>query len=91
MAQLEEALATQPVIEQAKGILMVLRNWSEDEAFAAPRQVSQRTNLKRHDVAEVVVAAGSGGSAAVPQATTAAVLAELNVSGIVPQEIPDER
>ncbi|MEW2505905.1 MULTISPECIES: ANTAR domain-containing protein [unclassified Amycolatopsis] len=80
--QLEQALATRPVIEQAKGMLMVLRSWPEDAAFAALREASQHTNVKLHDVAEVVVAAGAGGKAAVPEETTAAVLAELKAAGI---------
>ncbi len=57
--QLREALETQPVIEQAKGMLMLLRTLSADEAFAALKKVSQHTNVKLHDVATVIVAAGS--------------------------------
>ncbi|WP_181776525.1 ANTAR domain-containing protein [Amycolatopsis pittospori] len=57
--QLREALATQPVIEQAKGMFMLLRGWSAAEAFAALRAISQNTNVKLHDVATVIVAAGT--------------------------------
>lgn len=57
--QLEEALATLPVIEQAKGMLMVLRNWNSHQAFRALREISQNTNVKLHDVAAIVVASGS--------------------------------
>ncbi|MEU4675233.1 ANTAR domain-containing protein [Amycolatopsis sp. NPDC023774] len=82
LKQLEHALATRPVIEQAKGMLMVLRSWSADDAFAALREVSQHTNVKLHDVAAVVVAAGTRRPAAVPENTTAAVLAGLRSAGI---------
>ena len=57
--QLERALSTQPAIEQAKGMLMLLRSWTSEEAFTALRVVSQRTNVKLHDVATVIVASGS--------------------------------
>ncbi|MEU4674651.1 ANTAR domain-containing protein [Amycolatopsis sp. NPDC023774] len=33
-------MASQPVIEQAKGMLMLLRNCSADEAFDALRKAS---------------------------------------------------
>ncbi|MEV0074482.1 MULTISPECIES: ANTAR domain-containing protein [unclassified Amycolatopsis] len=80
--QLEDALATRPVIEQAKGMLMVLRTCSADDAFTALREISQHTNVKLHDVAAVVVAAGTRSTAAVPQETTAAVLVELKSAEI---------
>ncbi|KOV83340.1 ANTAR domain-containing protein [Nocardia sp. NRRL S-836] len=57
--QLRKALSTQPVIEQAKGMLMLNRNWSADEAFTALRDISQHTNTKLHDVAAAIVACGS--------------------------------
>ncbi len=59
LAQLREALATQPVIEQAKGMIMLLRRSSPEEAFATLREISQYLNVKLRDVAAVVVAAGS--------------------------------
>ncbi|MEW2502470.1 ANTAR domain-containing protein [Amycolatopsis sp. NPDC047767] len=89
--RLEDALATRPVIEQAKGMLMVLRSWSADDAFTALREVSQHTNVKLHDVAAVVVAAGTRRTAAMPQETTAAVLAELKSAGIWSAERTDHR
>ncbi|WP_410596132.1 ANTAR domain-containing protein [Amycolatopsis sp. lyj-23] len=59
IANLRDALDTQPVIEQAKGMLMLVRGWTAAAAFAALRAVSQRTNVKLHKVATIVVAAGS--------------------------------
>ncbi|MEU4670402.1 ANTAR domain-containing protein [Amycolatopsis sp. NPDC023774] len=73
--QLEAALATRPVIEQAKG--MLVRSWTEDEAFEALREVSQHTNVKLHDVATVVVASGAGAKPELPAEIADAVLAEL--------------
>nr|WP_221471683.1 ANTAR domain-containing protein [Amycolatopsis umgeniensis] len=78
---LNTALASQPVIEQAKGMIMLLRNWSADRAFAALRQVSQHTNAKLHDVAAVVVAAGTSAEPSdIDDETTRLVLAETRLS-----------
>ncbi|MBE1494079.1 hypothetical protein H4696_001179 [Amycolatopsis lexingtonensis] len=57
--QLRDALDTQPVIEQAKGMFMLIHGWSTDEAFTALREISQHANVKLRDVATVVDAAGS--------------------------------
>ncbi|WP_410595635.1 ANTAR domain-containing protein [Amycolatopsis sp. lyj-23] len=59
MEQLKEALATQPVIEQAKGMIMLARTCTSDEAFVVLREISQDTNVKVHDVAAVIVACAS--------------------------------
>jgi hypothetical protein len=69
-AQLREALASLPVIEQAKGMVMLLRGCSAAEAFAALVGVSQRSNVKLRDVAAVVVAAGSEAGPAMADAET---------------------
>jgi hypothetical protein len=55
-ARLQARLASMPVIEQAKGILMAQYGWPEDRAFAALRQVSQRENVKVRDLAAAIVA-----------------------------------
>ncbi|WP_410575392.1 ANTAR domain-containing protein [Amycolatopsis sp. cmx-4-61] len=76
--QLRDALDTQPVIEQAKGMLMLVRGWTATTAFDALRKISQRTNVKLHDVAAVVVAAGSRAeTTSVHAETSALVLEEL--------------
>jgi GAF domain-containing protein len=54
--QLEEALSTRAVIEQAKGILMVRAGCDEDAAFDLLRRTSQHQNRKLRDVAASVVA-----------------------------------
>ncbi|MEV6650963.1 ANTAR domain-containing protein [Streptomyces sp. NPDC051219] len=55
VGQLENALRSRPVIDQASGILMHVLGCGADEAFATLRRISQRTNRKLADVAEAVV------------------------------------
>jgi hypothetical protein len=55
-ARLQARLASMPVIEQAKGILMAQHGCPEDKAFAVLRQVSQRKNIKVRDLAASIVA-----------------------------------
>jgi len=55
-ARLEARLASMPVIEQAKGILMAQYGWPEERAFDALRRASQRENVKVRDLAASVVA-----------------------------------
>ena len=55
-ARLQARLASMPVIEQAKGILMARYGWREDQAFEALRRVSQRENIKVRDLAACIVA-----------------------------------
>jgi GAF domain-containing protein len=53
--QLEEALSTRGVIEQAKGILVAEQGCSADEAFEILVRASQRSHTKLHDVADQLV------------------------------------
>jgi hypothetical protein len=55
-ARLQAQLASMPVIEQAKGIIMARYGWSEDQAFDALRRASQRDNVKVRDLAAAIVA-----------------------------------
>ena len=55
-ARLQARLATMPVIEQAKGILMAQYGWAADRAFEVLRRVSQRENVKVRDLAASIVA-----------------------------------
>jgi GAF domain-containing protein len=50
-SQLEDALSTRGVIEQAKGVLIAEQGCSDDEAFEMLVKASQRTHTKLHDVA----------------------------------------
>ena len=52
---LRRKLETQPVIEQAKGILMVCHGVSADDAFDLLRRWSQDSNTKLHQVAQAIV------------------------------------
>ncbi|MEV6909089.1 GAF and ANTAR domain-containing protein [Amycolatopsis sp. NPDC051071] len=49
--QLRTALTTRAVIDQAKGILMAIRQISADEAFTLLVEQSQRENIKLRDLA----------------------------------------
>lgn len=51
VTQLEEAIASRAVIEQAKGVLMALHGLEDQEAFEMLRRESQRTNVKLREVA----------------------------------------
>ncbi len=52
---LSQALEHRSVIEQAKGMLMVVRHCDEDAAFDQLRIASQQTNTKLHEVARRLV------------------------------------
>ncbi|MCU1489245.1 MAG: hypothetical protein JWM85_650 [Acidimicrobiaceae bacterium] len=54
-ANLEAALESRGVIDQAKGILMGRDGCSADEAFEFLRRASQRANRKVHDLAQEIV------------------------------------
>ncbi len=54
--QLEQAMASRAVIEQAKGVLMAMRGLDEHAAFEWLRQTSQTRNVKVRTLAEQVLA-----------------------------------
>ncbi|WP_089154419.1 GAF and ANTAR domain-containing protein [Micromonospora sp. NBS 11-29] len=58
--QMQEAMRSRAVIEQAKGILMGERRCSADEAFALLSKLSQDSNRKVREVAEALVATAAG-------------------------------
>jgi AmiR/NasT family two-component response regulator len=63
-ARMAARLDSQPVIEQAKGILIAQVGCTPDEAFAMLRAASQRTNVRVRDLAhEIVDRAASRGPA----------------------------
>lgn len=64
--QLEEALVSRAVIDQAKGVLMAQRRCSADEAFEILRTASQRHNRKLRDLARDLVEAIHNGHALPP-------------------------
>ena len=60
--QMQAAMESRAVIEQAKGIVMGERRCSADEAFAVLAKLSQETNRKVRDVASALVASAHGRS-----------------------------
>jgi GAF domain-containing protein len=57
--QMQAAMQSRAVIEQAKGILIGSRHCTPDEAFAILVRLSQDTNRKLRDVATALVASAS--------------------------------
>ena len=55
--QLNEAIASRAVIEQAKGVLMAEHGIDDDAAFSRLREDSQRRNVKLRDIARQIVEA----------------------------------
>ena len=55
-ARLQAQLASLPVIEQAKGIIIAQCGWDADQAFDAIRRASQRENIKVRELAARIVA-----------------------------------
>jgi PAS domain S-box-containing protein len=55
VANLETALTSRAVIDQAKGMLMVTLHIDADEAFARLAKLSSRLNVKLRDLARLVV------------------------------------
>ena len=55
--RLHARMASMPVIEQAKGIIMAQFGWAADEAFDALRRASQQRNLRIRDLAAEIVSA----------------------------------
>ena len=58
--QLDAALVTRPVIEQAKGVLVLARQATPDQAFAELRHASQHHNVKLNALAAALVEVASG-------------------------------
>jgi len=77
-ARLQARLASMPVIEQAKGIIMAQCGWPEDQAFDALRRASQRANIKVRDLAAQVVAKTVSSASAQRQASPARTAAPVN-------------
>ena len=58
--QLQEALTSRAIIEQAKGVLMAERRCSADDAFEILKRESQSANRKVRDIAADIVGAATG-------------------------------
>ncbi|GAA4557409.1 ANTAR domain-containing protein [Pseudonocardia xishanensis] len=80
VTQLESALRSRPVIEQAKGMLMLVHRCDEDQAFRVLIAVSQASNRKLRDIASELVRALPG-DRALPPDLAEAFDAELRRAG----------
>ncbi|WP_346140043.1 ANTAR domain-containing protein [Streptomyces virens] len=70
--QLRQAIASRPVIDQARGILMATHGCSSDEAWHILREASQLSNTKLREVAAAVTAgAAAEGTPPPPEVRTA--------------------
>jgi GAF domain-containing protein len=59
--QMEQAMASRAVIEQAKGVIMAMRGVPEHEAFEVLRRTSQDRNVKVRELAHQIVVGVVGG------------------------------
>ncbi len=66
-ARLLARLATMPVIEQAKGIIMAQSHCGQAEAFDLLRRASQRSNVPVRDLAAQIVATAAGTATPAPR------------------------
>ncbi|WP_330467940.1 ANTAR domain-containing protein [Streptomyces longwoodensis] len=58
--QLRRAMASRPVIDQARGVLMALHSCTPDQAWSILRETSQLSNTKLRTVAEAVATSATG-------------------------------
>ncbi|KOV69548.1 hypothetical protein ADL00_10730 [Streptomyces sp. AS58] len=61
VAQLKEALASHAVVDQAIGMIVALGRVTPDQGWAVLKQVSQHTNIKLRNVAELILIWGRKG------------------------------
>jgi len=78
-ARLQARVASMPVIEQAKGIIMAHCGWPEGQAFEALRRVSQRENVKIRDLAAQIVAEAVRSSSTQWQTSSQQSLRDISV------------
>ncbi|MFC8423182.1 ANTAR domain-containing response regulator [Streptomyces sp. NPDC057236] len=71
--QLRQAIASRPVIDQARGVLMATYGCTSDEAWHILREVSQLSNTKLRTVAEALTAGAEAEGAAPPEEVRAAL------------------
>jgi hypothetical protein len=83
-ARLQARLASMPVIEQAKGIIMAQCGWPEEQAFDALRRASQRENVKLRDLAAAIVARTAYAAPAQRQARSVSIVAQSDGETIPP-------
>src|SRR5215475_1514064 len=84
-ARLQARLASMPVIEQAKGIIMAQQGWPEDRAFDALRRISQRDNVRVRDLAASIVARATRSAPARRRAAPASAAAPSRGGDLIPR------
>ncbi|MEU0737960.1 ANTAR domain-containing protein [Streptomyces sp. NPDC006134] len=75
--QLRHALASRPVIDQARGILMATHGCTSDEAWHLLRETSQLSNTKLRAVAAAITSSAGNGGPPLPGAVRTALRAAL--------------
>ena len=61
VAQLRTAMSSRAVIEQAKGVLMLLTGCADTVAFDMLTHISSHTHRKVRDIASILVGSATGG------------------------------
>jgi hypothetical protein len=83
--QLKEAVASHAVVDQAIGMMVALGRVPPDEGWVVLKDVSQRTNIKLRNVAELILIWGRNGE--LPPQIRAELEAALDRHG--PAQIPE--
>ncbi|MGW5611768.1 ANTAR domain-containing protein [Streptomyces sp. NPDC003753] len=73
--QLQRAVASHAVVDQAIGVLVTMARISPEDGFTVLREVSQHTNTKLSSIAEQIIKQAQG--ADLPETTLAEVHAAL--------------
>ncbi|MFC8143897.1 ANTAR domain-containing protein [Streptomyces paradoxus] len=82
--QLKEAIVSHAVVDQAIGMVVALGRISPDQGWAVLKEVSQHTNIKLRNVAELILVWGRTG--VMPEEIRAALEDALDRAG--PTQIP---
>jgi AmiR/NasT family two-component response regulator len=75
--QLRHAIASRPVIDQARGILMATHGCTSEEAWNLLRETSQLSNTKLRTVAAAITSSAGNGGPPPPAALRAALRTAL--------------
>ncbi|MGW0969624.1 ANTAR domain-containing protein [Streptomyces sp. NPDC002516] len=83
--QLKEAVTSHAVVDQAIGMVVALGRVSPDQGWAVLKDVSQHTNIKLRNVAELILVWGRDGE--IPQDVRAELEDALDRHG--PTQVPE--
>jgi hypothetical protein len=84
--QLKEAITSHAVVDQAIGMMVALGRVTPDQGWAVLREVSQHTNIKLRNIAEMIIIWGRGGE--LPEDVGAALEDTLDRYG--PTRLPED-